>query len=118
VTQAGQTTDGTTMELTFVRGRFLKCGRAVSDDGVEVASIAVHHAPEPAWLAEVAHDASAAGAVKRVLVDAGLQEELLAEAVDCGAAVCGRPVQGFREGRGRGGSGAHEQWRFAWHLPK
>jgi hypothetical protein len=79
---------------TSVRDGSLGLVGAIFGVGVEVASIAVHHAAVPARLAPVADDAGAAAAVERVLVGARLQEELPAEAVDAGAAICGRAVGG------------------------
>jgi hypothetical protein len=69
-----------------------RCGRCLVDavpcEGVEVATDAVYHAAVPAILTEAASDAGAAGAVKGVLVVSGGQQELLAEAVHAGAAIC------------------------------
>jgi hypothetical protein len=87
---------------TFVRKRRdpkLGDGSTVPRVGVEVASCwAVQQAPIPAWLAEVTPDACGAGAVEGVLVvDAGLQEELLADAGHRGAAICAQPKRLFSQ---------------------
>jgi hypothetical protein len=73
---------------TSVRDGGLGLGRAVPGVGVEVSSFTLHHAAIPARLAPVTDDPGGTGAVKGVLVGPRLQQELLAEAVHAGAAIC------------------------------
>jgi hypothetical protein len=70
----------------------LRLSSAVPGVGVEVVAwIAVHHAAIPARLGPVTLNPGGVAAVEGVLVGPRLEQELLAEAVHAGAAICGWP---------------------------